>query len=272
MRNSQKRLNTFRQGRVNQRAEVRRQLAIRNNLEKRFYKRLNTLFRKFGNVQMFLFKQYGIYEPEIAERALAEDLFPLMLSHYRRVFLTIYRSNESKYDMNRKDEEAFVFGRSVDLEALVTSYFATKQLVLQGITARMAGRISKLIEQGRADNLTLPQIAASVSTKFNSISRTRAALISRTETHNAASSANHSYHATIAADLDVKMVKQWVATNDARTRSAHSAASGQTVDMSEDFIVGGSPMQYAGDPKGGAKNVINCRCVIVYVDERDSVT
>ena len=192
MKREAKRLNTFRQGRVNKRAEVRRQLAIRNNLEKRFYKRLNTLFRKFGNVQMFLFKQYGIYEPSIAERALAEDLFPLMLSHYRRVFLTIYRSNESKYDMNRKDEEAFVFGRSIDFEALVTSYFATKQLVLQGITARMASRISKLIEQGRADNLTLPQIAASVSTKFNRISRSRAALISRTETHNAASSANHS--------------------------------------------------------------------------------
>lgn len=266
-----KRLNTFRQGRVNKRAEVRRQLALRNNLERRFNKRLNTLFRKFVNVQMYLFKQYGIYEPDIAERALAEDFYPLMLAHYRRVFLTVYRSNESKYDMNRKDEEAFVFGRSVDFEALVNNYFNSKQLVLAGITGRMASRISKYIEQGRADNLTLPQIAAGVSKKFNRISRSRAALIARTETHNAASFANHSYHATIAADLDVKMLKQWVATNDGRTRSAHAAASGQTVDMSEDFIVGGSPMQYAGDARGGARNVINCRCVIVYVDERDAI-
>ena len=174
--------------------------------------------------------------------------------------------------MNRKDEEAFVFGRSVDFEALVTSYFATKQLVLQGITARMAGRISKLIEQGRADNLTLPQIAASVSTKFNSISRTRAALISRTETHNAASFANHSYYQTVQTDLGMSMVKKWVSTSDLRTRSAHSSANGQTRSMDEDFIIGGTPMGYAGDPKGGAKNVINCRCVIIYADEQDVVS
>ena len=65
------------------------------------------------------------------------------------------------------------------------------------------------------------------------------------------------------------MLKKWVATNDARTRTAHAQANGQTVDMSEDFTVGGVPMGFAGDSKGGAKNVINCRCVIVYADERD---
>ena len=41
--------------------------------------------------------------------------------------------------------------------------------------------------------------------------------------------------------------------------------------MDEDFDIGGSPMNHAGDPKGGAKNVVNCRCVIVYADERDIV-
>jgi len=30
-------------------------------------------------------------------------------------------------------------------------------------------------------------------------------------------------------------------------------------------------MGYAGDPRGGAKNVINCRCVIIYADEQDIV-
>ena len=28
-------------------------------------------------------------------------------------------------------------------------------------------------------------------------------------------------------------------------------------------------MKYPGDPRGGAKNVVNCRCVVVYVDEED---
>ena len=44
------------------------------------------------------------------------------------------------------------------------------------------------------------------------------------------------------------MLKKWVATSDGRTRPAHAAASGQIVDMNEDFTVGGMPMGYAGDP------------------------
>jgi len=269
MKTNTKRLNDFRQGRVNSRAEVRRQLVLRNNLEKRFFKKVNTLFRKFVNVHMHLYKQYGIYETTVAAQSLNEDFFPLMLAHYKRTFQAIYKLNEDKYEMMRKADEAFVFGRSVDFEAVVNQYFTSRQLILTGISERIATRISILIEQGRAENLTLPQIAKQVSDKFLPISRSRAALIARTETHSAASFANHTYHATVEKDLGVKMLKKWVATNDARTRSTHAAANGQTVDMAEDFIVGGVSMGFAGDSRGGAKNVINCRCVIVYADERD---
>ncbi len=272
MRSSRKQFIDFRQGRVNTRAEYRRQLVIRNNLEKRFYKKLNTLFRKFINVQLYLYKEFGIFESNIAAQRLNEELMPLMLSHYKRVFQAIFKANEDKYDMSRKaDEEAFVFGRSIDFERLVNTYFVSKQLVLSGISTRLANRISATIELGRADNLTLPQIAKLVSDKYLPISRTRAALISRTETHNAASFANHSYHQILQTDSGTKMLKQWVAVNDLRTRSAHSSANGQVVDMDETFSVGGASMQFAGDPNGRSRNVINCRCVIVYVDERDVV-
>lgn len=271
MRLDRKRINTFRQGRINTRAEARKQLVLRNNLEKRFFKKVNTLFRKFLNVNMYLYRQYGIYEPDVATQSLNEDFFPLVLAHYKRTFQAIYQSNEEKYEPIRKADEAFVFGRSVDFEAVVNEYFAGRQLILAGISERMATRISKIIELGRADNLTLPQITKLVSDKFLPISRNRAALIARTETHNAASFASNSYHLQVQQDLGTKMLKRWVSTNDARTRPAHSSASGQTVDMDEDFIVGGVPMKFAGDSNGGAKNVVNCRCVIVYVDERDII-
>ncbi len=268
MKLNQKRFNTFRQRSISNRAETRRQLALRNNLEKRFFKRLNTLFRKFLNVQLHLYKQYGLYNEDVAIQSLNEDFMPLILTHYRRTFQVIYKSNEDKYFGNQK-QDAFVFGRSTDFESVVENYFNARQLILTGITTRMANRISKLIEQGRADNLTLPEIAKLVSSKFLPISRSRASLIARTETHNAASFANHSYHQTVEADLGVKMLKKWVATSDGRTRPAHASANGQIVDMNEDFIVGGVPMGYAGDSKGGVANVINCRCVIIYADERD---
>jgi len=271
--NQSKQFLNFRRGRISERNELRKQLRIRNNLEKRFYKKLNSLFRKFINVELYLYKEFGMSEPTIAAQRLNQEFLPLMFSHYRRVFSTIYISNEDSYEMNKKaDQEAFVFGRSIDFESLVTTYFASRQLVLSGVSQRLANRISATIELGRADNLTLPQIAKLVSDKYLPISRSRAALISRTETHNAASFANNTYHQTIEKETGIKMMKKWVSTSDGRTRPSHASANGQIVAMSEDFIVGGFPMEYAGDFKGGAANVVNCRCVIVYGDENDIIS
>jgi uncharacterized protein with gpF-like domain len=64
--------------------------------------------------------------------------------------------------------------------------------------------------------------------------------------------------------------KEWVAVNDARTRDDHSAANGQVVDQDADFIVGGAPLKYPGDPSGPAQQVVNCRCTfVVNVPEPD---
>lgn len=268
---AQKQIRTFRRGRVNARREVARQLRIRTNLEKQYYRKLNSLFRRFVNVRTGLYKEYGIYEIGVAQRALDEELQPITLAHYRRVFRTIYDSNNEIYDRGTKDEEIFVMGRSLDFEKLVNDYFRTRTLILAGISARIALRIDTIIRQGRADDLTLPQIAREITSKVIPLTRSRAALIARTETHNAASFASHMYHNQVRNDLGIKMLKRWTATNDARTRSAHSIANGQTVDMDEKFTVGGTQMEFAGDPAGGAKNTVNCRCVIIYVDEDDIV-
>ena len=69
-----------------------------------------------------------------------------------------------------------------------------------------------------------------------------------------------------------KLKKKWVATNDPRTRDAHSLMNlEEPINMDETFIVGGKRMQHTGDPKGGPENNVNCRCVILYVDEQDVV-
>lgn len=197
-------------------------------------------------------------------------MFPLALAQYRRAFKTIYESNNKIHDNERKQEEVLVFGQSIDFENLVASYFASRQLYLRGITIRMATRISNIIERGRSDGLTLPQIARQVA-EDTGFARSRASLVARTELHNATSFANHNYYVDVGNTYGLPMVKRWVATGDTRTRPDHVEASGQTVGIDEAFTVGGVPMQYAGDPNGGAKNVVNCRCVIVYVDERDDI-
>jgi hypothetical protein len=63
----------------------------------------------------------------------------------------------------------------------------------------------------------------------------------------------------------ITMTKHWISTLDARTRDAHAAMSPDDgVGINEDFLVGGVPMSRPGDPRGGAANVINCRCSLVY--------
>ena len=266
-----KELYTFRRGRVSVAQEIRRQTNFRKRYESFIFKRLNTVFRRFLNTTLFLYTETGVFQPEVASNRLLEELEPVLISFYRRVHLAMFQSNEAYYERFRK-EEAFVFGRNMDIENLVEEYFRTKTLILSGIATRQANLIQKEIQKLRADDLTIPQIARGIQQKFTNIFRNRARLIARTETHNVSSFANHKYHTTVADNLGINMQKRWCAVNDSRTRSFHAEANGQTVNMDGDFIVNGVPMSFAGDPKGGAKNVINCRCVILYVDENDIVT
>ena len=266
-----KELATFKRGRVSVAQEIRRQNNFRKRYESFINRRLRTVFNRFLNTTLFIYRETGVFTPETASKRLLEELSPTLLSFYRRVFLAAYEANEGHYERFRKDD-ALVFGRNTDIELLVNEYFRTKTLILSGIAQRQANAIQREIRRLRAQELTLPEIARGISEKFSVIFRNRAALIARTETHNVASFANHKYHLNVADNLGINMKKRWCAVADGRTRSFHADANGQTVNMDGDFIVGGVPMKHAGDPAGGAKNVINCRCVILYVDENDVVT
>ena len=265
-----KKLLNFRQGRVNRAKEVRQQLRIRRNLERILLRKLTSLLRKAVRTRTFIYQETGVFEKDVLVGAINEELFPVMLQHFKRIFRMIYDMNEAKYKDLIK-EEALVFDRNVDIDNLANEYFRSRELFLVGVSDRLARRVDKIIKEGRANNLTLSQIAKEIDKIILPIIRSRGALIARTETHNAASFANHSYHQKVKDDYAIPMVKEWVATNDSRTRSIHASANGQRVGMDEDFLVGGSPMAFAGDSRGGARNVINCRCVIIYADENDIV-
>lgn len=266
-----KQLRRFSRGRISAQKELRKQLRIRNNLEKQLFKRLTSLFGRFVNVNAYLFREFGQYDPTIATRRLQEDLVPLIVNHYRKVFVTIFNNNNDSNLYQDTKDDVLIFDRNKDLEPFLKEYFSTRELFLAGISQSLSNRVDRIIKEGREEGLTLVEIARNIDRKVRPITRVRAATIARTETHNAASRAHHRYYEEVSKDLGSKIVKRWASTNDARTRSAHQIANGQTRDMEDDFIVGGLPMSHAGDPKGGPANVINCRCVIIYVDEQDIV-
>lgn len=92
--------------------------------------------------------------------------------------------------------------------------------------------------------------------------------IARTET---TASANFAAIKT-AEQSDLVLEKKWVSVQDNRTRTTpfdHLDMNGQKVALESPFFVGGQNIDYPGDPKASAGNVINCRCTISFVPKRD---
>jgi hypothetical protein len=60
-------------------------------------------------------------------------------------------------------------------------------------------------------------------------------------------------------------MKMWVTMGDLKVRAWHQIAHGQTVAVTMVFVVMGEMLKYPGDPNGSAKNIVNCRCVVIYL-------
>ncbi|WP_030599444.1 phage minor head protein [Kitasatospora aureofaciens] len=84
--------------------------------------------------------------------------------------------------------------------------------------------------------------------------------MTRTETIGALNSGSLGAALDAQARTGRRWTKRWLATHDDRTRATHRAADGQTVPLNERFDVGGAHIQFPGDPRGPAGEVINCRC------------
>lgn len=62
----------------------------------------------------------------------------------------------------------------------------------------------------------------------------------------------------------VILKKQWLATNDNKTRDAHAELNGQTAEIDEPFINEIGEIYYPGDPSADPSNIYNCRCTLTY--------
>lgn len=97
------------------------------------------------------------------------------------------------------------------------------------------------------------------------LSAPRAETIARTETHNAMMFASMEGAASVARDDGIVLKKKWLPVQDGRARVSHAAMSSHpAIAMDADFNVGGTMMSRPGDPRGGASNCVNCRCILAY--------
>lgn len=131
---------------------------------------------------------------------------------------------------------------------------------------RVAAQVSRSVEEG----WSIPETAAAIEEELspaNPLWQNRALTVARTETISALNAGRLDSFQQIAADNpDLKFQKQWLATLDHRVRDTHRRADQQRRDLDKTFSVGTAELRFPGDPRGPAKEVIQCRCTPIMVE------
>lgn len=188
---------------------------------------------------------------------------------YRDLYVTIglrfakwYARNFDKYikkGVNPSEFESFWAERFAYLGMSV----AAQRVVLVSGTAKKT--LQKILSRFMSDSefmmLGAAEQARILRNTFNQYSLNQATRLVRTEATAAANFATMQSALTIFPGT--KMMKEWIASFDDRTRDAHAeAGASQPIPYDDQFLVGGEFLQYPGDPAGSAANVVNCRCSV----------
>lgn len=119
-------------------------------------------------------------------------------------------------------------------------------------------KINGEISRGLSTGQMFSEISRNIASWAN-IEKNKAMRITRTEAHRiqckATSDAQHK-----AKEKGADVVKQWDSTLDSKTRESHVAMDGEIAELDDTFSNG---LEYPGDPKGSAEEVINCRCALL---------
>ena len=91
------------------------------------------------------------------------------------------------------------------------------------------------------------------------MNKTQAIRSARTIVTGAENKGRQDSYARAEAD-GIILRKEWLATNDGRTRHSHAMLDGAIVDQDKKFDNG---LMYPGDPSGRPEEVYNCRCTLV---------
>jgi uncharacterized protein with gpF-like domain len=136
---------------------------------------------------------------------------------------------------------------------------------VEDISKTTRRRVNNAISAGLEANEAPRDIARRIRDDVGQMSAGRALTIARTETHAAHNTGQQMSVEQASDEFEVELVKEWVATEDDRTREDHLNADGQTVALDQPFTVGGAKLMFPGDPNGPPEQIINCRCTVVYV-------
>lgn len=246
-------------------------LKLMTNIETKFSKQVNNILKRrysaaaasvrTGNARGASGKM-TLFSEEL--RKIFERFYLVTASTFGEMFLASYREDRKKsfrdiFETKGRLEETF-FER---MRQWAKEEAAKKvKIIDKNSSERVAKIISDAIEEGTSHF----NIAKIIQEK-EELSLWEALRIARTETHTCA---NESTRAA-AQSTEITWKKYWVSSGDDRTRETHIQAaidysSDNAIPMDDYYEVGESSLLFPGDPDGDAEEIINCRCVELYIE------
>ena len=122
-------------------------------------------------------------------------------------------------------------------------------------------KVNAEVLQGILQGESIPDIAKRLS---NGTEMNKKAAIRNARTSVTSAECKGRQDSYIRATNDgIILNREWVSTNDGRTRHSHVLLDGQTAEVDEPFKSELGDIMYPGDPSADPANVYNCRCTIV---------
>lgn len=248
---------------------IRQNERLRNRYEKAFYDPV----KKALKAQLSSFTSDLVrYGADVAKRMMNSELWnkqmaPVITQLHIQGGLA--KANQILGELRRLpkvQKKRTSFGYNQEWTAQIIQYFSDHLFdkVVLPISDTTKEYIEKIIKKGIDEGWSIEQIVKEIEREDYLDGRVRR--IIRTESNRAINYGNE-----LAADkFEYQVQKRWIAVHDDRTRRAHLAADGQTVNQDGSFDVGGEQLEFPGDPNGSGANTINCRCFSEVIAQRDT--
>jgi HK97 family phage portal protein len=185
-----------------------------------------------------------IFDREIWDKQLAEDLEPIILAIYTDAKEYVASRTSSNVVMEPQEVEKLAQQQIERMQQANTT-------TAEEISAAIAIALMEEDEEERSVLLRLALIAIFLK------------LISKRRRDIAEHEAQASYNGGVflaGKENNVGMTKTWITRKDSRVRNAHKFLEGKTVEFGDGFIVDGLALRFPGDPVAPPALTFNCRC------------
>ena len=270
--------------------QTKNEMAFNENWRDEFAKRLDRNERKESQkFKRYLKKEYEtIIDLAVQQNSIPNSNPYFKLNEIKDLYVNLYSDIGTDFALwYEKNFEKFLKKSNTDVYRESFAAYGAKQagkkiVIVRDTALKQIRTVMKGIfdedEFQREGKIAQSRI---LKRKFNQISSYQAERIVRTET---TAAANYAIMQSATTMFDKNsLVKEWSATNDARTRSFlrgdkadHVNMDGVVINFDEDFKVpkiGGTGfdlMSQPADPRGSAANVINCRCAVAVYPKEDA--